>query len=84
MSASIHYIAARRAAIHQAERHAYHTRAAKLSTTPHSRPQARSRTLSWIAAGLIWASMLLGGLWLAAHDPNTLSNGMAHLLGDRP
>lgn len=87
MTASIHYLRARREAIHHAERQAratYRTEPQPLAPVPQATAPARISRWRLLLAGLIWALLMAAGLWLAAHDPLYLSRAMSHLLGEVP
>lgn len=69
------YLAARRDAIHAAERVAM-TAAAK----PAQPPRAPSRR-QLIVIAFLWLAFFAGALWLAAHDPDFLSRAVERAIG---
>lgn len=82
------YDIARRRAIHAVERSA-HLRLVRPTLTPPRQlpasegPRAPTRA-ELLVLGIVWLIFLAIGIWLARHDPDTLSQLTARVLGEPP
>lgn len=96
MTATIHYLHARRRALHAVERQAHTLRLAGGTARPHpshsplcrppSQPAPRRRQSPWglVVFWVAWLAVIAVGMYLAAHDPYTPARAMSHLLGEVP